>query len=621
MDWQEYQESTTVRLDWTIRGLRQLFESSKGESKSKAVKSVKFGGGRWQILFYPNSGTEGGQFVSLYLSCEPTPEEKDNAIDGRWVRGGLYKFNFELRNLSKTILFSQKEAIDHSFSWKTANWGWAQFARRDTIYYQPNAIRNNDAFLISCTISSSPSMPSLPPRVPHRLVPKDLLEVVGTLLDDPAYSDVEFILPRRTRPGGRGTRRILAAKSILSRAEYFRTMFSSGFAEASSQDLDLSVSQSDSGSICDMELESSVQSSSQQFEDSDDEDEAGLDEPESSAKPENILISDVDKSKTVAVLEERDGQRSETVLPLSGIDEEAADAPASGASTVDEKAEEAQDNSLPGQTNNSEVKGECVREKSARSESPQPEQEAEMDNAQRSRIPGGPSSSSCQNCLSRDQATKHKVVVRDVAYTTYRAVLYYLYTDSIIFAPLASSFLVPSSATGLSSSHSLPPRPGEGQNVNVARPAVHRENSESGPTSRTAWIRQWELQNPGNPTPCSAKAAYRVADKLGLSDLKDRAFQHIVKSLTIHNVPYEMFSSFSSTFEDVRKMEVAFFLEHWNEIRASQSMQKVWQQIRVGRHPGFEEVWPLIAMNLEFKPRAADTENGNGRQGNGDAIP
>lgn len=36
--------------------------------------------------------------------------------------------------------------------------------------------------------------------------------------------------------------------------------------------------------------------------------------------------------------------------------------------------------------------------------------------------------------------------------------------------------------------------------------------------------------------PCSAKAIYRLADKLGLSELKKRAYDHIIKSLTIQNV-------------------------------------------------------------------------------------
>lgn len=58
------------RLEWTVRDLRQLFDTSKGENKSKVIKSALFGGGKWQCLFYPNSGTDNGAYVSLYLSCE-----------------------------------------------------------------------------------------------------------------------------------------------------------------------------------------------------------------------------------------------------------------------------------------------------------------------------------------------------------------------------------------------------------------------------------------------------------------------------------------------------------------------------------------------------------------------
>jgi hypothetical protein len=58
-------------------------------------------------------------------------------------------------------------------------------------------------------------------------------------------------------------------------------------------------------------------------------------------------------------------------------------------------------------------------------------------------------------------------------------------------------------------------------------------------------------------------------------------------------------------------VQVEFFLQHWGEIRSSDAMSAVWQQIRVGRHPGFEEVWPVIAQNLEFKPRAGNVPEDN----------
>jgi hypothetical protein len=68
MDAVEFQESNSIVFEWTLRGLKNLFESrwvlqplcspvatasstrsSKGEAKSKVTKSAKFGGGRWQV--------------------------------------------------------------------------------------------------------------------------------------------------------------------------------------------------------------------------------------------------------------------------------------------------------------------------------------------------------------------------------------------------------------------------------------------------------------------------------------------------------------------------------------------------------------------------------------------
>jgi hypothetical protein len=56
------------------------------------------------------------------------------------------------------------------------------------------------------------------------------------------------------------------------------------------------------------------------------------------------------------------------------------------------------------------------------------------------------------------------------------------------------------------------------------------------------------------PRPVSAKAIYRLADKIDIPALKLRAFQHIMSQMTAANVPAEVFSRFSSTFEDVRKV-------------------------------------------------------------------
>ncbi|KAI6030871.1 hypothetical protein F5J12DRAFT_803519 [Pisolithus orientalis] len=559
----DMQESTSITFEWVLRGLKSLFDSSKGESKSKVTKSGKFGGGRWQILFYANSGTENGAFVSLYLSCEPNAEEKDKALDGKWVREGVYKFTFELRNVGKTVLFNAKEAQNHSFSSKTANWGWAQFAKRDHIYYNSHSVKEADALLIVCTITSSPQAPVPSPSVPVQLVPKDYLERVGGLLDDPLYSDVEFILPRRGR--SKEVRRIYANRRILERADYFESMFRSGFLEASADD-DLRQSQIDTE---DMDIASDV-TYSYQYNDSDDEDEDFVtdfsEEPsfDGSTETETEYVSGSPTSTRVPSVLESVAD-SNTYGSVRSSDA----APAEEDPNVQAKASD------PSSPKSTDASLRCVPEQA------QPATRPETVEVQ------GPK--------------KMRVVTKDVAYATYKAVLYYLYTDVIVFAPFSSSFIAfplqqkrgaTTSAQGASESQS--------SLVDNQKVPVHVEN----PTTRREWIKRWQQNHPTQPAPCSAKAVYRLADKLGLLELKERASQHIQKSLSVENIPYEVFSPFSATFPDIRKVQVKYFLEHWAEVRASEGMQMVWQQIRKGRHPGFEEIWPVIVQNLEFIPHS-----------------
>ncbi|KAH9999667.1 hypothetical protein BJV74DRAFT_974882 [Russula compacta] len=576
MDSAEFQESNSITFEWTLRGLKSLFESSKGEVKSKVTKSTKFGGGRWQVLFYANSGppfpstdvsgASSSGYVSLFLSCEPTQEEKDAAYNGRWVREGLFRFTFELHSLKKKELFNVKEAHNHSFSHATANWGWAQFARRDAVYYTKSIVKANDAFVITCTISSTPGPPTPSPLIHRSLVPKDLLESVGQLLDDPLYSDIEFVLPSRNLRVAT-PRRIYASKRLLSRADYFDSMFNAGFIEASSDQLTFEITGETNLDSIDATSEYTALGSHP--EDSDEEDEAydpgeaDGDSPNSDAEPEDVFEMPRD-------------------LPEPGVSIEAEELADDGDNHEGEDG-----------------KSRNVRQKIAHPSSPRatdaqiiPRGTASVERE----VPGPP---------------KLRVVVKDVAYATYHAVLYYLYTDRIRFAPLSSSFLS-SSTSGTSCTETA--NDSQGSLGSVTRTGVAEVHA--GASSRREWIQDWIRGNPGHPLPCSAKAVYRLADKLGLAELKTRAFEHITKSLTVENVPYEVFSTFSATFEVVRKVEVKYFLDHWTEIRGSDAMRNVWHQIRLGRHPGFEEVWPVIATHLEFKPQnsgpaGSDKEDSN----------
>ncbi|KAH9480518.1 hypothetical protein JR316_0007118 [Psilocybe cubensis] len=530
----EYSESSSITFEWTLSGLKSLFDSTKGDKKSKVTKSIRFGNNRWQILFYANAGptkdgTEGGGFVSLYLSCEPTVEEKEASL---WVREGVYKFSFELRNVGKNVLYNAKEAHNHSFTYKTANWGWAQFARRDSVYYQSLPVKAQDAFVIICTITSSPAAPSQ--TLPRQPVPKALLDTVGSLLDDPLYSDVQFIIPNRHQSLS-NARKIWASKKLLQRSEYFETMFNSNFAEGVSDPLEQSIGTPQTISHTSRRSHRRLNMILDEFEDSDNDDEEF-----SESRSRRLSSSDGTDDFALSLPDSNteDGDRSETQSTIS----------------------EAHFASPPTEPFSEPVK-------------------------------------SIQETIA-SVPPKMTIVVRDAAYNTYRAMLYYIYTNNIVFAPLSSSFLAMPQDGTLPPSESIPSTPSEGCQV----PGAKRISSRDQSSSRAEWIKEWMAANPGRPAPCSAKSMYRIADRLDMSDLKERAAQHILKSLTVDNIGYEVFSPFAAAFEAIRKVEVEFFLSHWHEIRASETMKNVWLQIRNGRHPGFEEVWPLIAQSLEFNP-------------------
>jgi hypothetical protein len=42
-------EQTVVTLEWHLTNLRAIFEGSKGDVKSRVIRSPLFGGGRWQV--------------------------------------------------------------------------------------------------------------------------------------------------------------------------------------------------------------------------------------------------------------------------------------------------------------------------------------------------------------------------------------------------------------------------------------------------------------------------------------------------------------------------------------------------------------------------------------------
>ncbi|KAJ8691449.1 hypothetical protein PTI98_011018 [Pleurotus ostreatus] len=234
----------------------------------------------------------------------------------------------------------------------------------------------------------------------------DLLHTVGALLDDPTYSDVEFILPRRGQPI-QSARKIWASKRILSRAEYFHAMFNSGFAETNGDNSGLVVEGTG-------QSEEPVTVGSK-YCDSDDED----DDTEEPATP-----------TTCAIPEDADGLvivRKESDDVATGNDEDMEEGRLAHADDA---------SSLTKDDSNSEP--------STSTEAPE-------------------LSLGTTNCLPSVEQSgdigpkKRRVIVRDVAYTTYHAVLYWASTCFLGRESHSSEPHYSFTRTGLCLRPSLPP--------------------------------------------------------------------------------------------------------------------------------------------------------------------
>ena len=731
-------ETYSITFEWPLHDLKQQFDSSNSDTKSKVIKSVPFGQGRWTVLFYAQSGLQ--QFCSLYLNAEPTLEERNQskspweaflsssgsarspkslpdkangASDDGWTRKGLFRFTFKILTLNKGTVLATKEAFNHAFSHKTSNWGWAQFASRDTVFYSNSEVQQSNAFVISVTITASAERPRpLPEGV---TVPPALIEAMGSLLDDPDHSDVVFIIRRKRRHPTTGAiitqeRRIYAIKKILaSRCEYFRDMFEGGFLEADAttssddevDDKAVAPPPSSRGVGQDhLGLASSASSSSEHDQDDDlvledSDEEMEVDEVYemgrtnfneqrrgSEAASSRIATSVLPKPAFTTAASGSEGFASPRLREPSSDAPQArglsshttplpADPPhASGYARLQQNTPP-QSRTRPSNDHDAETdSGEeatraqgmsafqtpqhsprSSRGENARLVSPPPAFAASMMAQPRSERPlheqaivpssftgrsmpqrrksGGSPSTSAHSGKKR-----RKVIVRDAAYATYKALLYYLYTDTVAFAPLHSHFYSHNSSPTdhsdmLGEAHEnfgAPLFKADEANGEASAPygssdaGLPLSRAPSTPTSssfakerrRAHAVRQQVIDeycatHANVPATCSAKSMYRLADKLQIPELKKRAQDELANNLTVDNIVWEVFSGFNSQFPAIRKMETDFLLKHWSEVKGTEVMKSIFS--RPSAHPGLADVWPHLLSQLEFRGSSAEAKD------------
>ena len=154
------------------------------------------------------------------------------------------------------------------------------------------------------------------------------------------------------------------------------------------------------------------------------------------------------------------------------------------------------------------------------------------------------------NCSTTKQDTAEfdyqEIEVHETAYSTMCAVLLYLQTGLIKFAPLRSS----SSSHGLSSDELTKKR-----NASLAK------SLEAQPTL---------------PPAVSPKSVYRLAHLLERNDLEQKALDSLASNLTISGAAAELFSPVSVACDEVRKIVFDFVVENWDEVK----MTEAWRAVR-----------------------------------------
>lgn len=190
-----------------------------------------------------------------------------------------------------------------------------------------------------------------------------------------------------------------------------------------------------------------------------------------------------------------------------------------------------------------------------------------------------------------------------VAPRTYRALLHFLYTDQIEFAPLTSSYITNWTQEALHA-----PLPGGAASPDLrfaSKSARARLNGlrmlYAAHKERRRQIDRYMVLNPEKLEPVSAKSVFRLADQLDLPDLRARAMAHIVDNLTVDNVSWELFSHFTSSIpvQDLRGAEMAFFLSSWNKIKSNDVMKTIFSSHTF--HPGLGHVFPLLLEQLDYR--------------------
>jgi len=156
------------------------------------------------------------------------------------------------------------------------------------------------------------------------------------------------------------------------------------------------------------------------------------------------------------------------------------------------------------------------------------------------------------------------IVLLGAASRTWEALLYYLYTGIIEFAPLKTQRVAP--------------RPGALASQNIGSVAVVEETNR--------------------PPPASCRSIYRLAHKLSLDGLRKLALHHLESQLTPDTVLTEVFSPFTAQYPEIKQLTLRSVVRYWDTLAASPAFRSKMVEVTSGRVPHAADVISEIMVRV-----------------------
>ncbi|GAA5890529.1 hypothetical protein JCM8208_004903 [Rhodotorula glutinis] len=171
--------------------------------------------------------------------------------------------------------------------------------------------------------------------------------------------------------------------------------------------------------------------------------------------------------------------------------------------------------------------------------------------------------------VGESDITYRQITVKHAAYTTYRAVLRYLETGYIRFAPLSSS----------------------------CRPAIANATQ-----TRAECVVAMRQAQPDLPVPASTKSTYRLAQLLECKPLQQTCLVALIEQLTPYNAAAELFGDLSLLSTNWRKLVVAYVVKHWDAVVETATWKEAQARISRDEIPG---VAPIVLDLMDARLAAS----------------